>query len=90
VVESAEPKEDTMSRIITESENLHSPRWEMGTVIQEIHTGECCAEPHCDFYQPLWEMGFQVGWCRAGKQFDPDDDEPRLPVRVLYDPSEVS
>lgn len=55
----AEPKEDTMSRIITDSTDLHSPRWEMGTVVQEIHTGECCDEPHCDFYQPLWEMGFQ-------------------------------
>ena len=57
--------------------------------VQEIHTGECCTdtERFCDFYPPLWEMAFQCGWTRAGKKYDPDDDAPRLPVRLLWNPS---
>ncbi len=73
---------------INDKAELFSPSWPMGTVIQEIHTGECCEEPNCDFYQPLWEMGFMVGWCRAGKPYNHEDDEPQLPVRVLYNPAE--
>jgi hypothetical protein len=61
--------------------------WPMGTVVQEVHTGTCCPEePMCDFYAPLWEMAFQCGWTRAGKSFDPNDDEPRIPLRLLWHP----
>lgn len=60
--------------------------WPMGVVVQEIHTGTCCAERFCDFYPPLWEMAFQCWWTRAGKMYDPDDDSPRLPVRLLWHP----
>lgn len=78
----------TDHQVLTAEAELHNLRWEMGTVVQEIHDGACCDAPHCDFYQPLWEMAFQCGWTRAGKMFDPDDDSPRLPVRVLFDPSD--
>lgn len=71
---------------ITTPEQLHSPDWLMGTVIQEIHTGDCCEEPHCDFYPPLWEFAFSCGWSRAGKLYDPNDDTPRLPARLLWHP----
>ena len=37
-----------------------------------------------EFFPQIWEMGYQVGWCRVGHQFfDIDDCTPRLPVRVL-------
>ncbi len=39
-------------------------------------------EPN-EFYPQLWEMGFQTGWCRVGKPFDPEDCTPELPVVVL-------
>lgn len=60
--------------------------WPMGTVIQEVHTGDCCDEKFCDFYPQLWEMAFSCGWSRAGKFYDPDDESPRLPVRLLWHP----
>lgn len=41
-----------------------------------------------NFYPAMWEMGFQVGWCRAGQMFDPDDCTPTLPVTVVYVPTE--
>lgn len=75
-----------MSYRIVESEaELLSLDWPMGAVVQEIHNGECCDERFCDFYPPLWEMAFQCGWARVGKYYDPDDDLPRLPVRVLWE-----
>ncbi len=73
--------------IITTEDELHSLQWQMGTVVQEVHTGHCCTEPFCDFYQPLWEMAFQCGWTRAGRMYDDNDDSPRLPVRVLWNPA---
>lgn len=39
-----------------------------------------------EFYPVIWEMGFQTGWCWAGRDFDPDDCTPRLPIRVLWTP----
>lgn len=77
------------NRIDTVAE-LNALDWPMGTVIQEIHTGDCCGEKHCDFYPPLWEMAFQCGWSRAGRLYDPEDGEPRLPCRVLYRPENGS
>ena len=71
--------------VITTSEELHSLDWPMGTVIQEIHDGDCCVLAFCDFYPPLWEMAFQMGWTRAGNMYD-EDIEPRLPVRLLWHP----
>ena len=41
-----------------------------------------------DFYPAMWEMGFQVGWCRAGQMYDPDDCTPTLPATVLVLPTE--
>jgi hypothetical protein len=76
----------TALMVITDEELLQSNVWEMGTIVQEIHTGECCDEKFCDFYQPLWEMAFQCGWTRPGHLYDPDDDSPRLPVRLLWHP----
>lgn len=76
-----------LPQILTTEDELHSLQWPMGTVVQEIHTGECCTEPFCDFYQPLWEMAFKCGWTRAGRMYDDNDDSPRLPVRVLWNPA---
>ena len=40
-----------------------------------------------EFFPQIWEMGYQVGWCRVGHRFfDIDDCTPRLPVRVLHTP----
>lgn len=38
-----------------------------------------------EFYPQVWEMGFQVGWCRAGQMFDENDCTPTLPVLVLWE-----
>ena len=54
--------------------------WDTGAVIQEIPT-----EP-MDFYPQIWEWAFSCGWARVGSKYDPDDDAPRLPCRVLYTP----
>ena len=40
-------------------------------------------EDPTNFYPQIWELGFQMGWCRVGKQFDPEDCTPELPVVVL-------
>ena len=41
-----------------------------------------------EFYPQIWEMTFQSGWARAGRDFDPQDSSPRLPVQVLWDMSD--
>ncbi|OCH80184.1 hypothetical protein [Gordonia sp. UCD-TK1] len=72
------------SRVVR-SDNLDDS-WPTGTVIQEIHDcGELCE--NC-FYPPLWEMAFQCGWSRVGKMYDPGDDQPAWPCRVLYLPAD--
>jgi hypothetical protein len=77
---------------LLETQDQLNENWPMGTVIQEVHTGTCCGseEPYCDFYEQLWVMQFQMGWMRAGAEhFDENDDEPRLPCRLLWHPSWV-
>lgn len=51
-----------------------------------FHCGirEIPADP-MEFYPQIWEMGYQSGWCRVGRMFDPDDCSPNLPVMVLWD-----
>lgn len=69
---------------VIEQDTVNFP---FGTVVQEIHhPDDACIEPNCDYYAPLWEMGFQVGWCRAGCMYDHTDDSPRMPVRLLWHP----
>lgn len=56
-------------------------------VIREVpHADEPMTD---DFYPQMWEMGLQVGWCRAGAMFRVKDCTPALPVEVLVEP-EVS
>ncbi|WP_029926342.1 hypothetical protein [Nocardia otitidiscaviarum] len=38
-----------------------------------------------EFYPQIWEMAFQVGWCRAGRLFDENDCTPTLPIEVLHE-----
>lgn len=73
---------------ITDEALLYHRDWQMGSVVQEVHTGDCCQdEEYCDFYPQLWEMAFMCGWTRSGSYYNPDDDSPRLPVRVLWNPA---
>ncbi|ARG91431.1 hypothetical protein B1T50_04775 [Mycobacterium kansasii] len=73
---------------ITDEALLFHRDWQMGSVVQEVHTGDCCeGEEFCDFYPQLWEMAFMCGWTRSGSYYNPDDDSPRLPVRVLWNPA---
>lgn len=77
-------------RVVTSADDLSSTSWPVGTVVQEIHTGNCC-EAHeflCDLYPPQWEKA-ERGWTRSGKQYNPDHDEPRLPVQMLWHPERV-
>ncbi|WVX88633.1 hypothetical protein SEA_CHEESETOUCH_91 [Gordonia phage CheeseTouch] len=72
------------SRVL-QSDNLDDS-WPTGTVIQEIHDcGKLCGD--C-FYPQLWEMAFQCGWSRVGKSYDPDDDQPAFPCRLLWVPAD--
>lgn len=43
-----------------------------------------------ELYPPIWEMGYQTAWCRAGVEYRTYDSSPRLPVEVLVEPPEVS
>lgn len=65
--------------VITTVEQLEA-NWPMETVIQELPAHDF------DFYPQIWEMAFQCGWTRAGRKFDPDDQTPRLPARLLHHP----
>lgn len=71
---------DREARTITTIEQLDAPDWPVGTVIQEMPADDL------DFYPQLWEMAFQCGWTRAGRKYDPDDETPTLPARVLHRP----
>lgn len=78
--------------VINDEALLQHRDWQMGSVVQEVHNGDCCEdEEFCDFYPQLWEMAFMCGWTRSGSYYNPDDDSPRLPVRVFWNPAwEVS
>jgi len=73
------------ARMIRSPEQLDA-NWPMGAVIQEVHTGACCEEPHCDFYEQLWVMQYQMGWMPAGAEYYDWEEEPRLPARLLWHP----
>ena len=72
--------------VLSTAEEMQSDAWPFGTVVQELHTGDCCNLFHfCDVYAPMWEMAFQSGWARVGNEYDPED-QPRLPVQLLFVP----
>lgn len=69
------------ARVITDPAELD--QLVFPAIIREIP-----ADP-TEFFPQIWEMGFQTGWCRVGRQFfDLDDCTPRLPVLVLYTSTE--
>jgi hypothetical protein len=72
--------------VIKTAADLRPDAWPFGTVVQEVHDGDCCDVYHfCDVYASMWHMSFDGGWARSGNEFDPGD-QPRLPVQLIFVP----
>ena len=66
--------------VISTAEELQSGSWPFGTVVQELHTGDCCDDEHfCDLNPPMWELTFQGGWARTGARYAPEDQRALTP-----------